>query len=200
MFRHSTKAYKQAIHRQIQTTMDEIKNLASDLCNFCAEMSTTPFGVKVWASLFPFPQFLVAGYLTAYSREPFAKNPAAWYLTARTLSFLVAGRVFRRSPFTKMVGPIMHTPFLLVVPASIHWLLSSPLQVTPPSHDEFMVCFVIYTTVITSFSLLMDLITAVKWLRGGEPGFIKSVPPHKQVSDVVLVLPSVIMLVVGQFL
>ena len=179
--------------------MDAIKNLSSDLCNFYTKMGTTPFGVKVWASLFPFPQFLVAGYLVAYSQEPFVNNPAAWYLTARAVSFLIAGRVFRRSPFTKMVGPIMHIPFLLVVPASIHWLLRASLELTP-SQDENMIRFIIYTTAITSFSLLLDLITAVTWLRGGEPGYIKSLSPDKHVSDVVLVLPSVIMLLIGRLL
>ena len=179
--------------------MDAIKSLSYDLRNFYTKMGTTPFGVKVWASLFPFPQFLVAGYLVAYSQEPFANNPAAWYLAARAISFLLAGRVFRWSPFTKMVGPIMHIPFLFVVPASIHWLLRNSSETTPPQNEN-LVRFIIYTTAISSFSLLMDLATTFTWLRGKEPGFIKSLPPEKQVSDAVLVVPSVIMLVVARLL
>ena len=114
----------------------------------------------------------------------------------RVLSFLVAGQVFEKARFTKMVGPIMHIPFLLVVPASIQWLQNTDNQ----TDDVNMYRFIAYTTAITAISLLLDMKTFVDWISGKSPGHIKSLPKDEQVSDLVLLAPSILMGVVGWLL
>ena len=167
--------------------------LLASFFEFYQDMGTTPLGVKVWASLFPFPQLIVGGVL-AYTRG--FDSPAGWYFIGRVLSFLIAGQVFKRSRFTKMVGPIMHVPFLLIVPAAFHWLANTGSS----TNDINMYCFVAYTTAITSFSLLLDVKTLVDWLRGKNPGYIKSLPKDERISDLLLLPPSLLMGIVGWLL
>ena len=65
----------------------------------------------------------------------------------------------------------MHIFFFVLVPYAIYWLLSSGL---PTTDDTWPVkvhyWFVVYTTCITTISLVADIGTAIKYLRGKDVG------------------------------
>lgn len=168
-----------------------LSNISRDLGNFIRLMGATPIGVKVWASLFPFPQLLMGGYLSVTRSS--LSSPAGWYFWGRVLSFLIASKVFARAPMTKMVGPIMHLPFLVIVPASVHWILSN----SGDDRDVNMARFITYTTAISVWSLIADALTAYKWFTGGNIGHIKSVPKEKHVTGLILIQPSIVMGIIG---
>lgn len=170
-------------------SIDIILSLPKGLFKFIGDMGTTPREVKIWASLFPFPQLFVGGYLSVTRGFD---SPAGWYFFARAISFLVAGQVSLRKPFTKMIGPIMHVPFLWVVPMSVRWLLW-----INSGTDVNMTRFIAYTTAMTTISLLMDFKTAFTWYTGGKPGYIPSLPKGQEFTRAILPIPSLAMGVLG---
>mmetsp|Transcript_46827 Transcript_46827/g.117323 ORF Transcript_46827/g.117323 Transcript_46827/m.117323 type:complete len:167 (+) Transcript_46827:111-611(+) len=125
------------------------------LNSFITDMKKTVMPIAIWASLFPFPQFLVGGYLTSTRG---IGSPAAWMFAARAVSFVVAGQISLRRPLSKFIGPIMHIPFLVTVPLCVQWLRSDAAGA-----DANMQRFIAYTTAITSVSLVLDSITAIKY-------------------------------------
>lgn len=170
-------------------SIDAILSLPRGLIKFIDDMGTTPREIKIWASLFPFPQLIVGGYLSVTRGFD---SPAGWYFVGRAVSFVVAGQVSIRKPFTKMCGPIMHIPFLWVAPMSISWLLSGS-----DGNDVNMTRFITYTTAITSISLVMDLKTAYIWFTGGQPGYMPSMPKGQEFTPAILPVPSMVMGLIG---
>ena len=56
-------------------------------------------------------------------------------------------------PFSKLMGPLMHLPFFLLVPYSLYWLSTTP---SPESGvDKFHHGWVVYTTIITVLGSMM---------------------------------------------
>mmetsp|Transcript_12898 Transcript_12898/g.30002 ORF Transcript_12898/g.30002 Transcript_12898/m.30002 type:complete len:176 (+) Transcript_12898:99-626(+) len=156
------------------------------LKSFIDDMGKTHLPIAVWASLFPFPQFLIGGYLSA--TRGFA-TPAGYMLVSRAISFIVAGQVNLRRPLSKLIGPIMHVPFLIAVPLCFQWLRSQA-----PAADPHMHRFIAYTTAITTFSLVMDFITAAKYLlTGRDPGKYTTKRPGTPSHRWVLPIPSLLM-------
>ena len=94
----------------------------------------------------------------------------AYYFYARVLSGCIACQIHKYYPYKKIVGPIMHVPFYIVVPYSIYWLLTREADdiATPPSNIHYR--FVVYTTIITSISLVLDTMTFIKWMLGYKIG------------------------------
>ena len=135
------------------------------LTKFIGDMQKLPASTTLWAALFPFPQLLVGGYLAATRG---VASPAAWIFGARAISFLIAGQVSLRHPLTKLMGPMMHTPFLLAVPLSLRWLASDA-----SARDVNMSRFVTYTCTVTLLSLVLDIWTALQWAVGRDVGTYK---------------------------
>ena len=94
----------------------------------------------------------------------------AYYFYARVLSGCIACQIHKYYPYKKIVGPIMHVPFYIVVPYSIYWLLTREADdiATPPSNIHYRL--VVYTTIITSISLVLDTMTFIKWMLGYKIG------------------------------
>mmetsp|Transcript_315 Transcript_315/g.444 ORF Transcript_315/g.444 Transcript_315/m.444 type:complete len:172 (+) Transcript_315:85-600(+) len=159
--------------------------LATGLVGFINDMGTLPLGVKLWASAFPFPQLIVAGYMTLTRG---LNSPAGWVFASRVASFVVAGQINLRSPFSKAMGPIMHAPFYIVIPLCVQWLGTDAARADPN-----MASFITYTSVITSISLVLDGITAVKWLVTGNPGSFKRGSEENRKYDFILLIPSLLM-------
>ena len=140
------------------------------LQKFISDMGTLHTPITVWASLYPFPQLLVGGYIAA-SRSftggfhAAAGSPAAWIFAARAISFLIAGQISLRSPLTKLMGPAMHLPFLVTVPLCLRWLASEHSSLDPGTTR-----FLAYTLPITAISLVLDARTAFLWLSGRNVG------------------------------
>ena len=75
----------------------------------------------------------------------------------------------------------MHTPFYVIVPYSIYWLLLLSAEASSSSDDAITTTsttitstihyrFVVYTTILTSISLVLDTMTFVKWMVGYKIG------------------------------
>lgn len=109
--------------------------------------------------MFPFPQF-IGGTLSLV-------NVGAWsmgarFLYVRTLSFIIAGQVHKRQPFSKLMGPIMHIPLYMLLPFAIHSVLRSP--------DSTHRRFIAYTCCASSISLVLDVKVTIKHILGIDPG------------------------------
>lgn len=131
---------------------------------------------QVWALIFPFPQFLMGG-ASVILMGPLSVG--AWYFYVRVQSFIVAGQVHKRHPFSKLIGPWMHIPFYGLVPYAIWWLWTeSPTQYHHQEVEGDVVLplhywFVAYTTCITAVSCLLDAVVFIKYLQGQGVGSYK---------------------------
>ncbi len=136
-----------------------------DVKAFGDAMSTLPMKITIWASMFPFPQFIF-GAASLVLKGPGSIGAMFFYVRAQ--SFVVAGQMHKRMPYSKLMAPVMHLPFFILVPYSIHWLFTTP---SPESGvDKFHYGWVMYTTIITAISCVLDAIVAVKWMLGLKVG------------------------------
>ena len=143
------------------------------------DMSKLIVPIQVWAVLFPLPQMLVGCWSCIVISS--TTSAGAYYFYARVLSFCIACQIHKYYPYNKIVGPIMHTPFYVVVPYSIYWLLLLSAEASSSSDDAITTTsttitstihyrFVVYTTILTSISLVLDTMTFVKWMVGYKIG------------------------------
>ena len=65
-------------------------SVCSGLKQFIGDMGTTHRPIAIWASLFPFPQIFVGGFLAATRG---VASPAALVFVTRVASFFIAGQV-----------------------------------------------------------------------------------------------------------
>jgi hypothetical protein len=162
-----------------------IKNLCQDLWNilvvdvgnFCHDMSTLTWTTQIWALLFPFPQF-VLGLASAVFIGP--TSIGAWFLYCRVVSFIIAGQIQKQCPFSKIMGPIMHVPMYILLPIAIRWIYQCQQQSSSKNDDvvhvnntmttKFHFYFVVYTTVISSISLILDGSIVLMWFMGKNVG------------------------------
>ena len=93
-----------------------------------------------------------------------------------------------------MIGPIMHTPFLVTLPLCYHWL-----GTTDSGTDRFMYMFIAYTSIVTSISMMLDANITHQWASGREVGEYargkRGGVPHR----IFLPLPSVVMAVAAHY-
>jgi hypothetical protein len=102
-----------------------------------------------------------------------------------------------RRPTWKMMGPIMHTPFLVAIPLCYRWL-----STVDAAQDPFMYYFTAYTSAITTISLALDARTALLWASGTDPGVYKRATkpsPLPVPNEVVVLVPSLVMALLGYF-
>jgi uncharacterized membrane protein len=90
----------------------------------------------------------------------------AQFLYVRALSFIIAGQIHRKSPFSKMMGPLMHLPFLPVLFNAIKYLMI----VENKNTDKFQYYFILYTTIITMISFILDSIVVIQFMSGKPVG------------------------------
>lgn len=142
---------------------------------------------QIWAQLFPFPQFYF-GFASIFLVGPISVG--ALYLYIRVVSFIIAGQVHKRIPFNKLMGPIMHCLFYILVPYSIWWLLKvhnnkDDDNVWSTTGMKIHYWFVLYVTCITTISLIMDTIVLMKYLQGKDVGVFKQVNNSGEYEQVV---------------
>jgi len=155
--------------------MNALRSYADDFKTWFNDMGTLDRTVQIWASLFPLPQFVLGLWGAAWVGPD---SLSAWYLYCRIESFLVAPLVHRRRPFHKLMGPIMHAPFYVLVPIAWGWLFSSRGQPMAVRQDrdvtlttKFHYYYVLYTTIITTVSLVSDTNMLIKkYVRGMDVG------------------------------
>lgn len=132
-------------------------NLFKDLVQFWNAMGTLPWKIKIWAILYPLPQLLGGLY---FIRE----TPGLVILIGRVLSFFIGSQVHRRRPFSKLIGPIGHAHWLLILPYLLHLLMIQTL-------DTSLYWFIVYVCVISMISAIIDILDVVQYFQHGESSY-----------------------------
>jgi hypothetical protein len=147
--------------------LNYVQEFARDFVSWWHDMrSITSESIHKWARLYVYPQ-IVFGLLFFFWIG--TNCMAAWYLYVRILSFIIASRVHRRWPYSKLMGPIMHAPFLILVLISYGWILHRHA----PIHSfrlTMQYLYILYTTAITTVALFFDAGILVKWYTGEDVG------------------------------
>ncbi len=128
-------------------------SILKDLITWFNDMGTLPLRIRVWATFYPLPQ-IIGGLIFIQTL------PGAVIFFGRVLSGLIASRIHKRSPFSKLVGPLGHAHWLIIVPYLLFELMtqrqSEPLQ-----------WFMIYVIGTTLISAVIDVFELVVYLRKG---------------------------------
>ena len=116
------------------------------------DMGTLPWYIKLWASMYPLPQ-IIGGLIFILT------VPGALIFGGRVLSSIIQSRIHKREPFAKMMGPIGHAHWVLIVPYLIYVVKTEALS-TP------LFWFVIWVIVTSIISLTIDLKDTIAHFRG----------------------------------
>lgn len=132
-------------------------NLFRDLLAFNKAMGTLPWYIQVWAILYPLPQILGGLYFIQ-------TLPGFVILAGRVLSLIVASQVHKRAPFSKLMGPIGHAHWLLIVPYLMYALNTQ----NPPKPLFWFVGYVLFTTFISG---IIDVLEYLAYRKHGHIEF-----------------------------
>jgi hypothetical protein len=147
--------------------LDDLQEFARDLVSWWHDMrSITSESIHKWARLYAYPQL---GFGLLFFFWIGHSCMAAWYLYFRLLSFIIASRVHKRWPFSKLMGPMMHSPFVILVFLSYGWILHrhAPLK---SFAFTMQYLFILYTTAITTVAIFFEGRILVKWFNGEDVG------------------------------
>ena len=117
-------------------------------------MGSLPWTIRIWAILYPLPQVLGGLY---FIRE----TPGLVIFLGRVLSFVIGSQVHRRRPFSKLIGPIGHAHWLLILPYLLYLLATQPL-------DDSLYWFIVYVCVIGMVSAVIDIRDTLGYFQRGE--------------------------------
>lgn len=122
-----------------------------DLWVWFNAMGTLPWTIRLWACFYPLPQ-IIGGLMFIQTL------PGLVIFAGRIVSAIVASQVHKRSPFSKLMGPVGHAHWILIVPFLVHQLATQDLS--PPLF--WFVSYVIGTTLISSVIDALELRTYLK--------------------------------------
>ena len=125
--------------------------LFKDIAVWFNAMGTLPWTIRLWACFYPLPQ-IVVGLIFIQSL------PGLVILLGRLLSGVIASQVHKRTPFSKLMGPLGHAHWVLIVPYLVYELVTNSL----PVPLFWFIAYVVATTVISSMIDLMELNTYLK--------------------------------------
>lgn len=114
-------------------------------------MGTLPWPIRLWACFYPLPQ-IIGGLIFIQTL------PGVVILSGRVLSGIVASQIHKRSPFSKLMGPVGHAHWLLIVPYLVYELATQNLS--PPLF--WFVSYVVGTTLISGVIDVRELQTYFK--------------------------------------
>jgi len=129
-------------------------NLFKDLVQFWKAMDTLPWTIKIWATFYPLPQLLGGLYFIG-------ETPGLVILLGRVLSFIIGSQVHRCRPFSKLIGPIGHAHWLLILPYLLYLLTTQVL-------DTGLYWFIAYVCVVSMVSAVIDIHSVVRYFQHGE--------------------------------
>ena len=114
-------------------------------------MGTLPWTIRLWACFYPLPQ-IIGGliFITTW--------PGAIILSGRILSGIISSQIHKRAPFLKLMGPVGHAHWLLIVPYLIYTLATQDLS--PQLY--WFISYVVATTLISGVLDVMELRTYLK--------------------------------------
>jgi len=116
-------------------------------------MGTLPWTIRLWATFYPLPQVIGGLYFIQTA-------PGAVILFGRILSAIIASQIHKRAPFSKLMGPLGHAHWLLIVPYLIYYLSTQD-----PSQP--LSWFIIYVIGTTSISGVIDVFELRTYLKRG---------------------------------
>ena len=114
-------------------------------------MGTLPWSIRVWACFYPLPQILGGLFFVQ-------TLPGFVILAGRIVSGIVASQVHKRSPFSKLMGPVGHAHWVLIVPYLVYELATQNL----PAPLFWFVSYVVATTLISGVIDIRELVTYLK--------------------------------------
>ena len=127
--------------------------LLKDIVQFGKDMSSLPWAIQIWAVLYPLPQLLGGLY---FVRE----TPGLVILIGRILSFIIHSQVHRIKPFSKLIGPIGHVHWVLIIPYLVYVLVAEPPR-------EIFYWFIVYVVVLSAISAVIDLRDVMRYFQHG---------------------------------
>ena len=125
--------------------------IIKDVVIWYKAMGTLPWNIKLWASLYPLPQ-IIGGLIFIQTL------PGAVILLGRILSGIIASQIHKRAPFSKLMGPVGHAHWILIVPYLLYEVLTQDLS---PALFWFIL-YVIGTTLISGVIDVRELRTYFK--------------------------------------
>ena len=120
-------------------------------------MGTLPWTIRLWACFYPLPQ-IIGGLIFIQTL------PGIIILTGRIVSGVVASQIHKRSPFSKLMGPLGHAHWILILPYLVYELATQDLS---PALFGF-VSYVIGTTLISG---VIDVFELRNYLKRGHVEF-----------------------------
>ncbi len=122
-----------------------------DLIVWFNAMGTLPWTIRLWACFYPLPQILGGLFFIQ-------TLPGFVILAGRVLSGIVASQVHKRSAFSKLMGPVGHAHWLLIVPYLVYELATQELA----APLFWFVSYVVGTTLISAVIDVRELMTYLK--------------------------------------
>ena len=137
--------------RHTSNSRESCVSLIYDALNMIRDIRSKGGAIRAWGALLNMPQVL-GGLLFIATIEG-----QAIFLTV-ILTLIVAGRIHRREPFSRLTG-ICHLPWIALLP----WLIRRTILF---DHSMVQTGWMIYVAATISISLVFDLLDAVRYLRG----------------------------------
>ena len=128
-------------------------SLFKDLKVWFDAMGTLPWNIRVWACLYPLPQILGGLFFIQ-------TLPGFVIFAGRIISGITASQVHKRAPFSKLMGPVGHAHWLLIVPYLAYELATKDLAAP-------LFWFVSYVIATTLISGVIDVRELMIYLRRG---------------------------------
>lgn len=128
-------------------------NIFKDLKVWFNAMGTLPWGVRLWACFYPLPQILGGIFFIQ-------TLPGFVILAGRIISGITASQVHKRSPFSKLMGPIGHAHWILIIPYLLYELNTQSLS-------TLLFWFVSYVVGTTFVSGIIDVRELIAYLKRG---------------------------------
>ena len=116
-------------------------------------MGTLPWTIRLWATFYPLPQ-IIGGLIFIQT------TPGLVILLGRIFSGIIASQIHKRAPFSKLMGPVGHAHWLLIVPYLVYAMATQDLS--PP-----LFCFIGYVVVTSLISGIIDVFELRLYLKSG---------------------------------
>lgn len=124
-----------------------------DLVVWFNAMGTLPRPIQIWATFYPLPQ-IIGGLIFVTTL------PGLIILLGRILSGIIASRIHKHTPFSKLMGPVGHAHWLLIVPYLVYELVAGSLS-------QPLFWFVSYVVATTLISAVIDVKELISYLKRG---------------------------------
>ena len=128
-----------------------------DVITWFNDMGTLPWYIRLWATLYPLPQ-IVGGLIFIQTL------PGSMIFFGRVLSGLIASRIHKRSRFSKLMGPLGHAHWLLIVPYLVYAL-------TAQEYSQPLRWFMYYVIGTTLISGVIDILELRIYLKRGHVAY-----------------------------